>query len=29
MTPAARIRPDGPITYPKDTQLTLDLSLKK
>jgi uncharacterized protein (DUF488 family) len=26
MTPAARIRPDGPIAYPKDTQLTLDLS---
>jgi uncharacterized protein (DUF488 family) len=26
MTPAARIGRDGPITYPKDTQLTLDFS---
>jgi len=25
LTPAARIDPDGTLTYPKDTQLTLDL----
>jgi uncharacterized protein (DUF488 family) len=25
LTPAAQVRPDGTITYPKDSQLTLDL----
>ena len=26
LTPAARVSPDGTLTYPKDSQLTLDLS---
>ncbi len=26
LTPAARVEPDGRLTYPKDSQLTLDLS---